>query len=40
MDMLNTSSELRRLAWGLLVVAGIFAIGYLCGNLPWDQLLK
>jgi len=39
MDLLNQSTRLYVLAWALVLIGLVFALGYLSGNLPWDKFL-
>jgi len=35
MELLEESTCIRKLLWAGVAVAGIFALGYLAGNLHW-----
>jgi len=35
MERLEESTCIRKLLWAGITVAGIFALGYLAGNLHW-----
>jgi len=39
MELLDTSPRIRRMAWAVILVALIFALGYLSDRLPRDKLL-
>jgi len=39
MELIDESPRLHRLAWALVLIGLLFALGYLCGKLPWDKLL-
>jgi len=38
MESIHQSPKVLRLAWACIAVAGLFALGYLIGNLPWDRM--
>jgi len=40
MKLLNESTRLYVLAWALVLIGLVFALGYLSGNLPWDKFLN
>jgi len=40
MELIDESPRLHRLAWAVVLVGLLFALGYLSGNLPWDKFLN
>jgi len=38
--MPNQTTRLYVLAWALVLIGLVFALGYLSGNLPWDKFLN